>query len=215
MKDLEADISSPTLQSGLVSSPELGRDLKSALPDPQPSWVWNLPARSSVDRFQSDQIVGQMICAPSGAHAKVAHMDRSGQAALVVLAGGQEWSNLRLPLRRDWGVPQSRWVNVQEQVVRALSTRDTQVYHTWTLRVSEVGRLRVPLGDYSNKTSALHISSSFQWHTWLYLQVGLRMMSRIIRQRNIQKAQMFSPETGVAEFSRLMVNFRKIRIRKP
>ncbi|KAJ4940036.1 hypothetical protein JOQ06_029467 [Pogonophryne albipinna] len=103
MKDFDAvpfDISSPklrSLQSGLVASPELVHDLKSALPHGQAQagtlmqervFTKIKPLTVIVHRNKKLNFASERICAPSGALMKVAQMERSGLAALVELAEG-------------------------------------------------------------------------------------------------------------------------------
>ncbi|KAJ4927219.1 hypothetical protein JOQ06_014954, partial [Pogonophryne albipinna] len=94
MKDFDAepfDISSPklrSLQSGLVASPELVHDLKSALPH---GFTKIKPLTAIIHRNKKLNFASERICAPSGALMKVAQMERScppGHTALVDLAEG-------------------------------------------------------------------------------------------------------------------------------
>ena len=103
MKDFDAepfDISSPTLrslQSGLVASQELVRDLKTALPDGQAQVEILLkervftkikPLTATIHRNKRRNFASDKICAPSGTPLKVADMERSGLAALLELVEG-------------------------------------------------------------------------------------------------------------------------------
>ena len=115
MTDFEAepfDISSPilrSLQSGLVASPELVHDLKTALPDGQAQVETFLqervfakikPLTATIHRNKRHNFTGEIICTPSGAHMMVAHMERSGLATPVDLAEGSGMIQLE-PLRGE------------------------------------------------------------------------------------------------------------------
>ena len=102
MRDFEADPFgiSPTLrslQSGLVASPELLHDLKTAIPDGQAQvqtflqervFTKKKPLTATIHRNKRQNFSSDKICTPSGAHMQVAHMERSGLAALVDVAEG-------------------------------------------------------------------------------------------------------------------------------
>ena len=114
MHDFEADPFgiSPTLrslQSGLVASPELLHDLKTAIPDGQAQvqtflqervFTKNKPLSATIHRNKRRNFASDNICTPSGAHMQVAHMERSGLAALVDLAEGSGMIQLESALDR-------------------------------------------------------------------------------------------------------------------
>ena len=75
------------LQSGLVASPELVHDLKTALPDGQAQVETFLqervftkakPLTAIIHRNKKQNFAGDMICTSSGAHMKVAHLEQRG-----------------------------------------------------------------------------------------------------------------------------------------
>ena len=148
MTDFEAepfDISSPilrSLQSGLVASLELVHDLKTALPDGQAQVETFLqervfakikPLTATIHRNKRRNFTGEMVCTPSGAHMKVAHMERSGLAALVDLAEGSGMIQLESALERRvtrdclslYNVDGSMCKTVK-RVVRALQARPSK-----------------------------------------------------------------------------------------
>ncbi len=101
IKDFDVEpfeISKPTLrslQSGLVASPELVNDFKTALQDGQRQTQTLLQDRvfsktkllsSTIHKNKRHNFDSELICAPSGAPVKLAQMERSGLAALVDLA---------------------------------------------------------------------------------------------------------------------------------
>ena len=103
LKDFDAepfDISSPTLrslQSGLVASPQLVHDLKTALSDGQAQVETFLhervftkikPLTTTLHRNKRRNFTTEQICASSCSPMKVAQMERSGLAALVELVEG-------------------------------------------------------------------------------------------------------------------------------
>jgi hypothetical protein len=96
MKDFDAepfDISSPTLrslQSGLVASPELVHDLRTALTDDQAQvetllqervFTKNRSLTATIHRNKRRNFASEQICASSSAPMKMAQMESSGLAA--------------------------------------------------------------------------------------------------------------------------------------
>lgn len=115
LRDFEAnpfDISLPTLrslQSGLIASPELLHDFKTAIPDGQAQVETFLqervltkikPLTATIHRNKRQNFASEKICAPSGVNMQVAHMERSELAALVDLAEGSGMIQLESALVR-------------------------------------------------------------------------------------------------------------------
>ena len=104
------DISSPTLrslQSGLVASPELVNDFKTALPDGEAQvetflqervFTKSKPLAKTIHKNKRLNFASDMISTTSGTDMKVAHMERLGMAALVDLADGLGVINLESAL---------------------------------------------------------------------------------------------------------------------
>lgn len=118
MKDFEAEpfnTSLPTLrslQSGLVASPELVHDLKTALPDAQQQvktllqeqvFTKHKPLTATIHKNKRQNFTNEQIRAPLAAPMKVAQMEKAGLAALIDLAvRDQVYFNLSQFLKVEW-----------------------------------------------------------------------------------------------------------------
>jgi hypothetical protein len=191
MTDFEAepfDISSPilrSLQSGLVASPELVHDLKTALPDGQAQVETFLqervfakikPLTATIHRNKRRNFTGEMVCTPSGAHMKVAHMERSGLAALVDLAEGSGMIQLESALERRVTQECLSLYNVDGSMIKTVKSKLLELFkldpviekprdHVSLVDMGLIWRLATPTPE--DRESGKRDGSEYHWGDYL------------------------------------------------